>query len=211
MSQRPLIPIILALLVMFGAAPGRAAGEQDAQHFVQQLAESAITTVATPNISDDERRERFRRLFVSAFDLPQIGQFVLGRYWRTATAAQRQQFLKEFEDAQVLLWSGHFKDYRGERLQTQAARQDGPGTWLVESRIFRPQQPPIPVRWRVHQAADGKLRIVDIIPQGASMAITVREDYSGALSSSGGTMDGFLASLQAKNQQLAAAPGTRAL
>jgi phospholipid transport system substrate-binding protein len=198
----------IAFLVLFLLFASRvwAASEQDAQIFIRDLAQKAIDTVAAQNISDTERSDRFRRLFVSAFDIPEIGRFVLSRYWRAANSDQRKEFLKEFEDMQVLTWSKRFKDYHGERLEIVGASMQNDNTWLVDSEVVRPQSKPIPVQWRVRQSSNGGLKVVDIIPENVSMALTQRQDYASAMQSNGGSIDNLLVSMRDKNDQLAAAP-----
>ncbi len=90
----PLVAVLPGLL--------HAEGPDEAQRFVGALAHRAISTVADPQLSRSERDERFRNLFVTAVDLPEIGRFVLSRYWRNATADEQQEFLRLFEDITVL-------------------------------------------------------------------------------------------------------------
>ncbi|MDR3436950.1 ABC transporter substrate-binding protein [Telmatospirillum sp.] len=173
---------------------------------MQELAQTALATVAASNISANERSDRFRRLFVSAFDIPELGKFTLVRHWKTATPVQQTTFLKEFEDTQVLTWALRFKNYKGERVDTRGVTREGQATWLVDSLIIRPPSSPVSVQWRVHRATDGSLRVVDIISVGVSMAQTFRADYASVLQSNGGNIDGLLSKISAKNEQLAAAP-----
>ncbi len=201
MVQRILVSTLVALFVLFGTTAARAADDQTAQTFIQGLAQNAIATVAAQNVSDTDRNERFRKIFVSAFDIPEIGKFVLSRHWRAVTPAQQAAFLKEFEDTQVLMWSRRFKDYNGVSLETLGANKEGEATWLVDSQIIRPQAPPISVQWRVHGAADGSMRVIDIISSGISMVLTYRDDYASALKLNGGNVDALLAVMRAKNER----------
>ena len=198
--------VILAVLLVLDAGTAWPASAEDAQHFIQDLAEKAISTVAAGNISDEDRRQNFRRLFVSAFDIHEIGKCVLSRYWHTATPAQQREFLKQFEDMQVLVWSERFKGYHGETLQILGATAASAGVWDVNSHIIRPDAPPLPVRWRVEEATDGTLRIIDIIPENVSMALTQRQDFTNVLRQNGGNLEVLLSSMQAKNRQLKSAP-----
>lgn len=195
--------LFLSLFLLFSAQAAMAASDQEAQSFIQDLAQKAITTVLVQNISDEERNQRFRQVFVASFDIPDIGKFVLARYWRTATPQQQSAFLKEFEDAQVLTWSQRFKSYHGVKLETLGVSQDGEGVWLVDSQILRPQGAPLPVQWHVHQTADG-LRITDIRPEGVSMVMTYRDDYTNLLNANGKSIDGLLSAMRGKNAQLSA-------
>jgi len=203
----------LAVLLLAGAtllaAPAGAADKtsDDAKAFIQNLAQQAITTVAQRDLADSERNDRFRRLFVASFDLPQISQFVLARYWRTATPEQQQEFIKQFQEMQVLNWAQRFKDYKGENLSVNASAKDGDKGFVVESQLNHPPAQPMPVQWKVHQAEDGTLKVTDIVVEGVSMAITQRSDYNSMLQGNGGKVDALLTALRTKVDQMRAASG----
>jgi phospholipid transport system substrate-binding protein len=203
MFQRVIVSLFVASFALFGATQARAADDQEARTFIEGLAQKAITTVAAQNISDADRKAQFQRLFISAFDIPEIGEFVLSRHWKTATPAQQKDFLVVFEDMQVLTWSQRFKHYDGVKLETEGAKMESEGVWLVDSQIVRPQGPPTPVQWRIRRAADGSMRIIDIIAEGVSMALTYRDEYAAALQSNSGNIDALLTSMRAKNVLLA--------
>ena len=206
------LPQTLAVLLLATsallAAPAGAADKtpDDAKEFIQNLAHQAISTVAQRELADSERNDRFRRLFVASFDLPQISQFVLARYWRTATPEQQQEFIKLFQEMQVLNWAQRFKDYKGENLAVNASSKDDKG-FTVESQINHPPAQPMPVQWKVHQADDGTLKVTDIVVEGVSMAITQRSDYNSMLQGNGGKIDALLTALRTKVDQMRAASG----
>jgi len=212
-SSLPRLNQALAVVLLAGAtllaAPAGAADKtpDDAKAFIQNLAQQAITTVAQRELADGERNDRFRRLFVASFDLPQISQFVLARYWRTATPDQQQEFIKEFQEMQVLNWAQRFKDYKGENLAVTASAKDGDKGFVVESQLNHPPAQPMPVQWKVHQADDGQLKVTDIVVEGVSMAITQRSDYNSMLQGNGGKLDALLTALRTKVDQMRAASG----
>ncbi|HXP97483.1 MAG TPA: ABC transporter substrate-binding protein [Telmatospirillum sp.] len=207
LSRSTLLRATFTLLVVLtlGTTPSHAQTDDAARKFVGALAQRAITTVADRQISQIERDERFRKLFVSAFDIPEIGRFVLSRYWRAATPDQQQEFLSLFEDITVLTWAKRFQDYNGESLETVSASKDGDHSWMVDSHILRNQGPQVPVQWRLRESDDGSFRVVDIIVEGVSMAITHRSDYASAMQSNGGRIDGLLSIMRTKLDQLKAA------
>jgi phospholipid transport system substrate-binding protein len=206
------LPQTLAVLLLASAtllsAPAGAADKtpDDAKAFISNLAQQAISTVAQRELSDTERNDRFRRLFVASFDLPQISQFVLGRYWRTATPEQQQDFIKLFQEMQVLNWAQRFKDYKGQSLEVTSSSKDDKG-FTVESQINHPPAQPMPVQWKVRQGDDGQLRVTDIVVEGVSMAITQRSDYNSMLQGNGGKVDGLLTALRTKIDQMRANSG----
>jgi ABC-type transporter MlaC component len=85
-------PAIGALILLIGlcTALPREADAQDARAFVANLGNQAIQVLG-PSVTPAQRVARFRQLFQNDFDVPGIGQFVLGRYWRTATPEEQQE------------------------------------------------------------------------------------------------------------------------
>lgn len=177
---------------------------EDAQSFINGLAQQAVSHVGDKQISDDERKERFRKLFVSSFDLPGISKFVLARYWRSATPEQQQTFVKLFEEFQVLNWAHVFKEYTGVTLAVMGATKDEDNGFSVQTELRRSAGNPTAIQWRVHPGADGHLQVIDIMVEGVSMAITQRSDYNAMLQANGGKFDGLLDALRTKIAQMAA-------
>lgn len=205
MFRRTFLMGALALSLAASALPSLASAEDaDPRKFIEGLADQAIVNVADQSISETERDARFRTLFSNSFDIPEIGKSVLARYWRTATPDQQQEFVKLFEDMTVLTWAKRFKTYNGEKLETLSSNHEGEKLWTVDTRLKRTQGQPIPVQWRLRETPQG-LRIVDIVVEGVSMAITYRQDYTGALQSNGGKVDQLLVTMRTKVDQLKAA------
>lgn len=207
MSRSTFLRSLSALLVALtlGISAAQAQTDENAKKFIGALAQRAISTVADHQLSEIDRDEQFRKLFVSSFDIPEIGRFVLARYWRVATPEQQKDFLSLFEDITVLTWAKRFQDYNGESLETLSATKEGERNWIVDSHILRNQGPQIPVQWRLKETDDGSFRIIDIVVEGVSMAITHRSDYASAMQSNGGKIDGLLAIMRTKLDQLRSA------
>lgn len=203
LSRRSLL-LVASAAVMCLRVPGAfAAADSESRKFIQQLADTAMNTVAVKGLSDPERAARFRSLFVNNFDLPEICKLVLGRYWRSASAEQRAEFQKLFEDVQVYTWTRRFKEYSGETLDISGVETEASGDFMVVSQIRRQNLGPINLSWRLHQEA-GVFRVIDIIVEGASMILTYRSDYSGVLASQGGKLDALLGSMRQKIEQMKA-------
>jgi phospholipid transport system substrate-binding protein len=181
------------------AAPARA--ESDPKTFVANLGDEALKTLTETQLDDAERERRFRELFVSHFDVAGIGRTVLGRYWRTATAEEKAEYLKLFEDFIVKTYSSRFKVYSGEQFVVQDLREDRDGYATVKSTVESPAGQDVQVLWRTRQT-DGELRIVDVMVEGVSMVITQQRDFASVVQRSGGTVEGLLAALREKTASM---------
>ena len=104
------VAVVLAM-APWGARLAGATGDvdvDDAKALIDGLADKAIEALAAKDISRAERTQRFRALLVEHFDIPVIGQWVLGRYWTQANAEQRREYLRLFEDLIVNTYADRF-------------------------------------------------------------------------------------------------------
>ncbi|HEY1723520.1 MAG TPA: ABC transporter substrate-binding protein [Magnetospirillaceae bacterium] len=186
-----------------GARADDAATANDAQNFIHGMADKALVLVNDKNLSDKDRADRFKDLFVQAFDIPEVGKFVLGRHWKTASPTQQKDFIESFEDFTVLTWSTRFKDYSGVSFEIEGSSPADEGYWVVDSLVKRAQGEPLHLGWRIHKV-DGAWKITDILVEGVSMALTQRQDFASAIQSSGGTVESLLATMHRKIEELRA-------
>ncbi len=181
-------------------APPRPATAQDARAFVGTLGQQAIQVLG-PSAAPAQRLARFRELFHNDFDVPGIGQFVLGRYWRTATPEEQQEFLGLFQEYIVRAYSARLAEYAGEPFRVTGSRPNGEET-VVNSQIIRGSGAPIGVDWYLIGGAGG-YRITDVYVGGVSMKVTQRDEFGSIIQRNGGHVSALIAQLQ---QKLAARP-----
>jgi phospholipid transport system substrate-binding protein len=179
---------------MLFAAPPRALAQADAVGFINQLGVQAIQVLG-PSVPPPARLQRFRELFASDFDLPGIGRFVLGRYWRVATPEQQQQFLGLLREYLAQAYAGRLAEYAGERFQALNAQQQGEET-IVTSQIIRNDGGKINVQW--HLINSGGWKITDAYVAGVSMAVTERDEFASVIQQGGGSVQFLIDRLRQK-------------
>ena len=83
---------------------------------------------------------------VTDFEL--IAKRVLGQNWRTASAAQQQEFLKEFKLLLIVTYIAAFRSYENQSVAFKGERADpsDPTRVEVKTLIQEPGAPPIPCR-----------------------------------------------------------------
>lgn len=194
--MRRLLPVgAFVLIALLGAAAPRPAAAEDAAGFVRTLGTEAIQVLG-PNVSPAERLARFRNLFHNDFDVAGIGQFVLGRYWRTATPQQQQEFLQLFQEYVVQAYASRLGPYGGEPFRVIGARPAGDET-VVGSEVARPGGSPIQIDWYLVNRG-GQFKITDVYVGGVSMKVTQRDEFAAVIQHDGGRIDGLLTRLRQK-------------
>jgi phospholipid transport system substrate-binding protein len=128
--------------------------------------------------------------------VPGIGQFVLGRYWRTATPQEQQDFLALFQEYIVRAYSTRLAEYGGEPFRVTGSRPNG-GETVVSSEIIRTNGSRIAVDWYlIDRGASHK--ITDVYVGGVSMKVTQRDEFASVIQRNGGQVGALIAQLRQK-------------
>jgi len=191
------LPIVILLFVMAFAGPLKADDAADgAKQFIEGLADEAVQSLAAPDIDRAERHKRFRKLMLENFAFQRIARWVLGRYWRRATEAERGEYMKLFEDMLVFVYADRFAKYSGEKLDVGRAETRGANDILVHSKIVRPDElKPVEVAWRV-SLQDETYKIVDVMVEGLSMGLTQQKEFASVIRQNGNGVQGLLDELK---------------
>jgi len=196
MMRRTLLTTAVVLIT--GAfAPAIPAGVGgDPATFINNLSNQVHVLVR--NTSPEQKLAGFRELFREDFDVPGLGRFVLGRFWRILTPSEQQEFLGLFENYVVHTYSDRLSEYDsgGGALRVIGSRPDPDGA-IVSSEIIRGSGwgqgvQPIKVDWRL-TACNGGYKISDVIIDGISMAVTGRSELAGVAERNGGQPQAILA------------------
>ncbi len=197
--------VALAALLALGAPrPAAAAELGDPAAFVHDFSVQAIGVLADHSLSGAHRQKAFRDLLTAGFDIEAISRFVLGRYWRKATEAERAEFTSLFEDLVVATYSRKFSDYSGQTLKVEAIRVENEKMAAVSSRILRQSGEPIRIDWRLLRRGES-WRIVDVVVEGMSMVLSQRSEYAAVIKGDGGKIEGLLVRLRDKTARIRSA------
>jgi phospholipid transport system substrate-binding protein len=198
-----------AAAVATAALGHRAAVADEWRHsptgLVEKFAQLGIAEILGAATSQREKTDKFRVLFKDFFDIPAIGRFVLGRFARAASAEENAKFATLFEDVIVYTWSRRFGEYKGQTLKVKDNAPDGEDGAVVNSDIVGNDGQPFAVAWRLRKREVG-FRIVDVIVEGVSMAITYRQEYATIIQQNGGVA-GLLAQMTKQVDDLKAKVG----
>ena len=195
-----LLSLVAALSCVWAFAAQAAVDAAKAEAFVKGVTEDGIENIINANISQAEKDKRFAKLFNSALDIQFIGQFVLGRYWRTATPEQRQEFIDAYRELNVQTWSKRFDEFKGRNFIFKGTDASNSANQIfVNSTVPMEQGEPAKVVWRVKQTGN-EFKIVDIIIENVSLAITARNEYTAFIKQSPDGVAGLIKNLQEKTK-----------
>ncbi len=191
--------LTLAATVLFFSNSVRAEVDaKAAEKFVEDVTHEGIEQIVNANVSLAEKDARFAALFNKAFDLDFIGQFVLGRNWRAATPEQRKEFISVYRQLNISTWSKRFDEFKGKKFVFKGTSPStSKGQVFVNTIVPMDQGEPAKVLWRVREKA-GSYKIVDIVIENVSLAITARNEYTSFIKNNPGGIDALIANLKSK-------------
>ncbi|MBO1080788.1 MlaC/ttg2D family ABC transporter substrate-binding protein [Roseomonas haemaphysalidis] len=207
MNRRTLLATTLA--APFALSVARPAfAEMDinrAVQFIQAAGQELVAAIDSPQPAA-ARRQQVANILRRAVDVPGVGRFILGRWWRVATPAEQQQYMSLFEETLIRNLSARFGEYQGVRFNLGRSQQRTEDDALVNTIIERPNSPAFSLDWRVGEV-NGQPRVVDVIAEGTSLRLTQRSEYSAVISRNGGQVSSLLAAMRQQIAALAAREG----
>lgn len=167
-----------------------------AETFVAKMTSDGIGFLADSALSAEAQKAELRKLLNHNFDMSTIARFSLGRYWRSASEAQRQEYMRLFNAMILDVYSARFSEYQGQQIEVVGSRREGERDILVHSLLKQEGGgPDVKLDWRV-RSRDGRYKVIDVIVEGVSMALTQRSDFSSVVQRGGGDMEALLTHLR---------------
>jgi phospholipid transport system substrate-binding protein len=175
----------------------------------------AVLQQMTEQVTDVVRRDtgilkdplRLRALANDAVlphvDFVALSRWVLGKYWRTASPAQRESFMTQFREMLLLTYLRSVTSYRETAvrfLPLRATPQDD--AVQVQAEVEPEGAPVVNVMFRMHRVDDRWL-IYDVAVEGISLVATHRSGFSQEISRNG--LDSLIARLTEMNHAANAA------
>lgn len=207
MNRRPLLAGLLATpFALTAIRPAHA--EMDisrAAQFIQSTGQELVGAI-NAQAPVAARRQRVAGILRQAVDIDGVGRFILGRWWRVASPAEQQEYMRLFEETLIRNLSARFGEYEGVRFSLGRTQQRTEDDVLVNTIVERPGQAAFSLDWRVGEVG-GQPRVVDVIAEGTSLRLTQRSEYSAVISRNGGQVAALLDAMRRQIAALAAREG----
>ncbi len=203
MTRAKMLSPLLAILALLGMAPGAGAQDktppQQAEKFIQDIGTRAVALLAKYNDKDPRHQEEFKTLVRQGFDLDLIGRFALGGAWRNASPGQQSEYQQLFATWVLNSYARRLGAYKGETFSILGSQPIADTDALVDTEIRRPDGAPLKAGWRVREIG-GQLKIIDVMVEGVSMALTQRQEFASVVQRQG--VDGLINELKVRVDNL---------
>lgn len=187
---------VVAFLALFSTTTVRAADDGPGA-FVSRLGQQTIEKLADVSLTPAARETQFRDLLREGFAVKAIGQFVLGKYRRTASAETVNEFINVFEDYVVALYAKQFKHFNGQKFQVEnVINASGSKDSMVATKVFpAADSEPLRVDFQVRNSGDS-FKILDVRVEGVSMVLAQRDEFTSYIATNGGQIESLTKALR---------------
>lgn len=173
------------------ASPSVALGGPEAEGFVTNVIADLRSLVTRKASASD-----FLSLLDQKGAIPQVGQFAMGRNWREMSGGQQSAYQAAFRGYISRTYAKRFGDYSGEDIVVIGSTDAGKKGVLVKSVLKSPTAQDSILEWLVTDRL-GPTKIADIVFEGISLSITLREVFGGMVDKRNGDIDLFIQDLNA--------------
>ena len=170
--------------------------ETSAANVIQSMADQAMNELTDQSLADDVRRKKFVSLMDRYFAMDVVSRFVLGRYWRSISEAEIEEFSVLLQNYLALNYANQFKEFNDEQFVVGDETQKNKDTF-VDSQFVRPDGPPVNIVWRM-RVFDDSYKIIDVSIEGLSMGITQRDEFTSVIQQNNDDVGALTAALKAK-------------
>ncbi len=184
-----------------GAALAMAA--QAPQELVRDTSDKIIKRVQAERAQLEEDPSRLYamvdEMVLPHFDFERMSQWVLGKYWRTASPPQREQFVSEFRNLLVRTYAKSLFEYRDNRIDYLPLRAPAEATEVtVRTEVEQPGSFPVPIDYDLH-LKNGAWKVYNVTVDGVSLVTNYRTTFSNQIRQDG--LDKLIATLSERNQR----------
>ena len=143
--------------------------------FVEKLGKQVVEKVSNTEITEQERYNNFKTLYLSSFDNYYISRFVLGRYWKTIDKGIQKQFVDSFNNYIVATYAPKFKGWEGTFKAVESLFENN--YYNVKMDILNKDGPTLKMMWKIYINKNEEFKILDVNIDGVSMLVTQRAEF----------------------------------
>jgi len=164
--------------------------------FVQSTVNRAAKTLGG-NLTKGERIEELKKIAKDTVDINGIGNYTLGSYRKTISAAQIEQYKILFEKYFLKSFASRLAEYSNPEIEVTSKKKLSENYTMVSSILAGTEQrPEIKIDWRIYTKNKNTPVIRDLIIEGLSLARTQKEEFSSIIESNDGDINALFTVLR---------------
>ncbi len=178
-----------ALSLALLAQPAAASGASP-EAVVETAVDRTLSALQDSTISDQEADE-----ILKVIDVERVGQFTMGRHWRSMDEATQADFMKAFRTFARVQLREHLADFSEAEVEILRTVERKPGDAIVTTKVSGVDDKEHMVSWRVND--NNGWKVTDIEAMGLWFAIEQRAQFQAMLDKNGGDVRALIQEIAA--------------
>ena len=163
--------------------------------FVQSTVNRAAKTLGG-NLTKAERVNKLKEIARETVDISGIGFYSLGKYRKSLSSTQLENYKKVFEEYFLKSFSSRLAEYSNPEIEVNSKEKINDNYTIVSSTLVATdKRPEVKIDWRIYTKDPDNLLIRDLIIEGLSLARTQKEEFSSIINSNDGKIEALLENL----------------
>lgn len=155
------------------------------EKYTYGLINEASDMLSNKQLTEAEKVSRARDLLSGNLALEWMAKYTLGRYKRTLSSSQINEFVKVYSNYVIDIYSGMAKNYKGQKAAVIQSKKLDDTKFIVKMQINQPNgQRSIKVDYLV-LVEGAKFKVGDIITEGVSMINSQQDEFGSVISGKG--------------------------
>jgi phospholipid transport system substrate-binding protein len=194
--------VLLIILAALGSSR-LAAEEQSPEELVRQTTDRMLVLLTRNRATIEADRSTLYgfvdEVVLPHFDFNRMAQWVLGKYWRTASKEQRERFVEQFRNLLVRTYGTLLLDYSGQTIDYLPARAGSDGdTVNIRTQINDKDGTKVQVDYALYRRGAG-WKVYDVRVNGISLVSNYRNTFGSKVRQDG--IDSLIEDLAQRNKQ----------
>ena len=164
--------------------------------FINSISGEA-SEILSSKLSESEKVSKLKIIAEESVDIDGVGLYTLGKYRKTLTNEQKEEYKKLFREYFLKSFSGRLVVYNDAKIAVISEEVKNEKYTIVYSKLIgTTDRPEVKIDWRVYTKNPEKPLIRDLVIEGLSLARTQKEEFNSIVENSGGDISALFTNLR---------------
>ena len=168
---------------------------QSASEFIDSVTNEA-SNILSSKLTDEEKIVQLKKIGENSVDIDGVGLYTLGKYRKTLSNDQKNQYKELFRNYFLKSFSGRLVGYSNAKIAILSEEIKNEKYTIVYTKLIgTSDRPEIKIDWRVYTKDPEKPLIRDLIIEGLSLARTQKEEFNSIILNNDGNIQALFENL----------------
>ena len=168
---------------------------QSASEFIDSVTNEA-SNVLSSKLTDEEKIVQLKKIGENSVDIDGVGLYTLGKYRKTLSNDQKNQYKELFRNYFLKSFSGRLVGYSDAKIAVLSEEIKNEKYTIVYTKLIgTSDRPEVKIDWRVYTKDPEKPLIRDLIIEGLSLARTQKEEFNSIILNNDGNIQALFENL----------------